>query len=74
MAKRASARGTMLRARPVEEKAAAVQAFARSVVPLLAVRRAMPAIDRVFPAAEAAAAFDHLAVPGKAGKILLEFA
>ena len=74
MAKRASVRGTMLRARPVEEKAAAVQAFARSVVPLLAVGRAMPAIDRVFPAAEAAAAFDHLAVPSKAGKILLEFA
>ena len=73
MAKRASVRGTVLRARPVEEKAAAVQAFARSVVPLLAAGRAMPEIDRVFPAAEAAAAFDYLAVPGKAGKILLEF-
>ena len=36
MGKRASLRGTMLRARPVEEKAAAVQAFAKSVVPLLA--------------------------------------
>jgi NADPH:quinone reductase len=73
MAKRASVRGTVLRARPVEEKAAAVQAFARSVVPLLAAGRAMPEIDRVFPAAEAAAAFDYLAVPGKAGKVLLEF-
>jgi NADPH:quinone reductase len=73
MGKRASVRGTVLRARPVEEKAAAVQAFARSVVPLLAEGRALPAIDRVFPAAEAAAAFDYLAVPGKAGKILLEF-
>jgi len=74
MAKRASLRGTVLRARPLEEKAAAVQAFARSVVPLLAAGRALPAIDRVFPAAEAAAAFDYLALPGKAGKILLEFA
>jgi len=64
----------VLRARPLEEKAAAVQAFARSVVPLLAAGRALPAIDRVFPAAEAAAAFDYLALPGKAGKILLEFA
>jgi NADPH:quinone reductase-like Zn-dependent oxidoreductase len=73
MAKRASLRGTMLRARPVEEKAAAVQAFARSVVPLLAAGRALPEIDRVFPAAEAAAAFDYLAKPGKTGKILLEF-
>ena len=73
MGKRASVRGTVLRARPLEEKAAAVQAFARSVVPLLAEGRALPAIDRVFPAAEAAAAFDYLAVPGKAGKILLDF-
>jgi NADPH:quinone reductase-like Zn-dependent oxidoreductase len=73
MAKRASLRGTMLRARPLEEKAAAVQAFARSVVPLLAAGRALPEIDRVFPAAEAAAAFDYLVKPGKTGKILLEF-
>jgi len=63
----------VLRARPVEEKAAAVQAFARSVVPLLAAGRALPEIDRVFPAAEATAAFDHLVKPGKTGKILLDF-
>jgi NADPH:quinone reductase-like Zn-dependent oxidoreductase len=73
MGKRATLRGTMLRARPLEEKAAAVQAFARSVVPLLAAGRALPEIDRVFPAAEATAAFDHLVKPGKTGKILLEF-
>jgi len=73
MVKRASLRGTVLRARPVEEKAAAVQAFARSVVPLLAAGRALPEIDRVFPAAEATAAFDHLVKPGKTGKILLDF-
>jgi NADPH:quinone reductase len=73
MGKRASLRGTMLRARPVEEKAAAVQAFARSVVPLLAAGRALPDIDRVFPAAEAAAAFDYLVKPGKSGKVLLDF-
>ncbi len=73
MVKRASLRGTVLRARPIEEKAAAVQAFARSVVPLLAAGRALPEIDRVFPATEAAAAFDHLAKPGKTGKILLDF-
>jgi NADPH:quinone reductase-like Zn-dependent oxidoreductase len=73
MGKRASLRGTMLRARPLEEKAAAVQAFDRSVVPLLAAGRALPDIDRVFPAAEAAAAFDYLTKPGKAGKVLLDF-
>lgn len=74
MAKRASLRGTMLRARPLEEKAAAVHAFARSVVPLLAAGKALPDIDRVFPAAEAATAFDYVLKPGKTGKILLEFA
>jgi len=73
MTKRASLRGTMLRARPLEEKAAAVQAFARSVVPLLAAGRALPTVDRVFPAEEAGFAFDHLAQPGKTGKVLLEF-
>jgi NADPH:quinone reductase-like Zn-dependent oxidoreductase len=73
MGKRASLYGTMLRARPVEEKAAAVQLFARSVVPLLAAARVGPAIDRVFDASEAPAAFDYLARPGKSGKILLEF-
>jgi NADPH:quinone reductase len=73
MAKRASLRGTVLRARPVEEKADAVQAFAHSVVPVLAAGRALPEIDRVFPAAEVTAAFDHLAKPGKTGKILLDF-
>ena len=73
MGKRATLRGTVLRARPLEEKAAAVQAFARSVVPLLAAGRALPDIDRIFDAEDAAAAFDHLARPGKAGKILLQF-
>jgi NADPH:quinone reductase len=73
MSARASLYGTVLRARPLEEKAAAVQAFALSVVPLLAAGKALPAIDRVFPAIQAADAFDYLARPGKFGKILLEF-
>ena len=74
MVRRASLRGTVLRARPLEEKAAAVQAFTHSVLPLLAAGRALPEIDRVFPAAEVTAAFDHLEKPGKTGKILLDFA
>jgi NADPH:quinone reductase len=72
MGRRASVMGTVLRARSMEEKAAAVQAFARSVVPHLAAGRARPVIDRVFPVAEAAAAFEHLSAPGKLGKVLLE--
>jgi NADPH:quinone reductase len=73
MGKRASLMGTMLRARPLEQKAAAVQAFAHQVVPLLETGRVRPLVDRVFPAAAAAEAFDHLAAPGKFGKVLLDF-
>lgn len=73
MSRRARLLGTMLRARPLEEKAAAVQAFAREVVPHLATGRIVPIVDRVFPAAEVAAAFDRLQQPGKLGKVLLDF-
>jgi NADPH:quinone reductase len=73
MGTRAALHGTMLRARSMEDKAVAVQLFARSVVPLLAAGRVTMAIDRVFPAADAAGAFDYLARRGKYGKILLEF-
>jgi len=71
MQKRAMLRGTVLRARPIEEKGAAVRAFEREVVPALAAGAMRPLVDRVFDFADAAAAFDHLAAPGKAGKVLL---
>lgn len=71
--KRARLIGTVLRARPLEEKAVAVQAFAREVVPHLASGRIVPLVDRVFPAAEATAAFDRMQEQGKLGKVLLDF-
>jgi putative PIG3 family NAD(P)H quinone oxidoreductase len=74
MMRRATLRGTVLRARPLHEKALAVEAFARTVVPLLEAGRVRALVDRVFPAAQAREAFDHLAAPGKLGKVLLEFA
>ena len=73
MGRRARLLGTMLRARPLDEKATAMRAFAREVVPQLASGRIAPIVDRVFPAAEAAAAFDRLAEPGKLGKVLVDF-
>jgi NADPH:quinone reductase-like Zn-dependent oxidoreductase len=73
MGRRAHILGTVLRARPLEEKAATVQAFRHEVLPQLAAGRARAFVDRVFPAADAAAAFDHLERPGKFGKVLLEF-
>jgi NADPH:quinone reductase len=69
----------VLRSRTLEEKAAAVQAFAREVVPLIEDGRLEPAIDSVFEVAgtgqvEAVhAAFDRLGERGKTGKVLLRF-
>lgn len=74
MQRRATIRGTVLRARPLEEKGTVVRAFEKEVVPALASGRMRPLVDSVFAADEAAAAFDRLAGPGKAGKVLLEFA
>src|SRR6185369_13709113 len=68
MGKRAKLMGTMLRARPLEEKAAAVMAFEREVVPHLASGRMKTLVDRVFPWTEARAAFDRMESPGKLGK------
>jgi putative PIG3 family NAD(P)H quinone oxidoreductase len=71
MGRRATMRGTLLRARPIEQKASAVQAFAREVVPLLESGAVEPVVDRVFPAGQAAEAFEHIQQPGKFGKVLL---
>ncbi len=73
MQKRGVVRGTQLRARPLEEKALAVSAFEREVVPALASGVMRPIIDSVFPVSEVRAAFDRLAGPGKTGKVLVEF-
>jgi len=73
MGRRARIFGTMLRARPVEEKAAAVLAFGHHVVPGFVDGRLRGIVDRVFPVEEADAAFDYMAQPGKFGKVLLAF-
>lgn len=72
MARRATLHGTVLRARPLEEKALAVRAFEREVVPHLASGRMRPLVDSVFPLERVVAAFDRLDGPGKVGKVLLE--
>ena len=73
MGRRARILGTMLRARPLEEKAAAVQAFGHQVVPALADGRLRGFVDRVFPAEQVDEAFAYMVQPGKFGKVLLEF-
>jgi NADPH:quinone reductase-like Zn-dependent oxidoreductase len=73
MRKRATIAGTVLRSRPLEEKAAAIRAFEREVVPGLASGRLRPVVDSVYPAADVTAAFDRLTERGKLGKVLLDF-
>lgn len=72
MVKRASIRGTVLRPRSLAEKAQAVRAFERDVVPALAAGRIRPVVDSVFPLEQVARAFDRLDSRGKVGKVLLE--
>ena len=74
MVRRATIRGTVLRARSIDEKADAVSRFGNEVVPMLADDRVRPAIDSVFDVDEAPAAFDRLVSSGKSGKVLLRFA
>ena len=74
MARRAGIRGTMLRARPLEEKALALRAFEREVLPHLASGRMRPVIDQVVPYTRTAEAFERMAASGKRGKVLLHFA
>jgi putative PIG3 family NAD(P)H quinone oxidoreductase len=70
--KRLQVRGTVLRSRPLEEKAGATQAFARSVVPHLASGAIKVVVDKVFPLAEAGAAQTYMESNESFGKIVLE--
>jgi putative PIG3 family NAD(P)H quinone oxidoreductase len=63
--------GTVLRARPLEEKIAAVRAFESQVVPLLVRGVVKPVIDCVMPLAEAARAHERMASNAGFGKIVL---
>jgi len=74
MTRRATLRGTVLRARSVDEKAQAVARFTDEVVPMLTDGRVKPSIDSVFSVDDVHEAFDRLEAPGKTGKVLLRFA
>ena len=69
--KRATLRGTMLRARPLEEKIAATQLFARHVVPLFESGVLRAVVDRVMPLDEARAAHVAMAANEGFGKLVL---
>jgi len=71
--KRLKIMGTALRSRSLDEKSAAVKAFADDVVPLLANGKVKPNVDRVFPVSEVRAAQGYLESNESFGKVILEF-
>ena len=72
MFKRLRIHGTVLRARPAEEKATATDAFTRDVVPLLEAGTVGPVIARTFTLDDADAAYELLAADAVFGKIVLD--
>jgi putative PIG3 family NAD(P)H quinone oxidoreductase len=70
--KRAAVIGTLLRARPIEEKIAITQRFAQEVLPLFESGAARPVVDRRFALAEAPDAHRYMESNANVGKILLD--
>lgn len=71
MVRRARIHGTVLRARSVKEKADLAREFTESVLPGFADGTLEPALDSVFPAAEAADAHRRMEANRNFGKIVL---
>ena len=74
LAKRASITGTVLRARPIEEKIAITQRFAAEVLPLFASGALHPVIDSRYAFADIASAHEFMASNGNVGKIIVDIA
>jgi NADPH:quinone reductase-like Zn-dependent oxidoreductase len=70
--KRATLVGTVLRGRPLEEKIALTQRFAREVLPLFDDGVLRPVVDARFPLAEVAEAHRRLEANATVGKVLLD--
>jgi putative PIG3 family NAD(P)H quinone oxidoreductase len=71
MRARGSVIGTVLRPRPLDEKVAATQAFARDVLPLVAAGRVKPVVDEVLPMARAREAHERMERNESFGKLVL---
>jgi NADPH:quinone reductase-like Zn-dependent oxidoreductase len=74
MFKRARIIGTVLRARPLEEKIAISQRFAAEMLPLFDSGAMKPVIDSRFAFVDIAAAHEHMGANANAGKILVDIA
>ncbi len=73
MAKRALVKGTVLRARPLEEKIALAREFEQRVCSLFAARTVRPVVHATYPPGEAAEAHRAMADNRNFGKLLLEW-
>jgi putative PIG3 family NAD(P)H quinone oxidoreductase len=74
LGKRASITGTVLRARPLEEKIAISQRFASEMLPLFSTGQLKPVIDSVYAFADIASAHEYMASNGNVGKIVITVA
>ena len=74
LGKRASITGTVLRARPLEEKIAISQRFASEMLPLFSTGRLKPVIDSVYAFSDIASAHEYMASNGNVGKIVITVA
>lgn len=70
--KRATLIGTVLRARPLEQKIAVTQRFGREMVPLFESGALAPVIDSRFPFDRIADAHRHMEANANVGKILVD--
>jgi NADPH:quinone reductase-like Zn-dependent oxidoreductase len=73
MVRRASVRGTVLRARPLVEKIALTRSFESEVLPLLETGALRPVVDQVLPVERAAEAHRMLETNATFGKVLLRW-
>jgi NADPH2:quinone reductase len=71
MGKRASLRGSTLRARPLEEKARTARLMERHVLPLLESVSVTVPVAETFPLDEAPAAYERFTAGGKLGKVVI---
>ena len=65
--------GTVLRARTSDEKAAAVSAFEKDILPDISSGKIVPNIDRVYPVHNVADAHRYLESNESFGKVVLAF-
>ena len=71
MPKRLRVHGTVLRARPLEEKISLTRQFERYILPHLETGHLLPVVDRVFPLEDVSKAHQYMESNANFGKIVL---